>query len=110
MTLLFENTKKIAKLRGLSLQQTALKAGLSINALYKWNQSGYEPSKPSILAVAKVLNTNYASLTGKLEILGPTSIDLKAASEDPDTIMSWNGRPIPPEEMEMIRRILDGGK
>jgi transcriptional regulator with XRE-family HTH domain len=37
-------------------------------------------------------------------------VDLKSMSEDPDTVMSWNGRPIPPEEMEMIRRILDGGK
>lgn len=30
--------------------------------------------------------------------------------KDEDTIMSWQGKPIPPEELEMIRRILDGGK
>ncbi|WP_461214984.1 helix-turn-helix domain-containing protein [Lacticaseibacillus sp. GG6-2] len=110
MTLLFENTKKYAKLRGLSLQEVALRAGLSINAIYKWNKTDYTPSKPSILATAKVLDVTYADLTGEADEIEPRQIDLKAASDDPDTIMSWNGRPIPPEEMEMIRRILDGGK
>lgn len=40
----------------------------------------------------------------------PKEIDLKATIADGETIMSWDGRPIPPEELEMVRRILDGGK
>jgi transcriptional regulator with XRE-family HTH domain len=36
--------------------------------------------------------------------------DLSDMMQDKSTIMAWQGRPIPPEELEMIRRILDGGK
>lgn len=107
---LFENVKKFAKLRGLSLQEAALKAGLSINAIYKWNRKGYVPSKPAILAVAKVLGVSYEDLTGEDDDRGPRKLDLKAAMKDDDTIMSWQGKPISPEELEMIRRILDGGQ
>ncbi|KRL45991.1 hypothetical protein FD29_GL001750 [Companilactobacillus mindensis DSM 14500] len=37
-------------------------------------------------------------------------VDIKDAMQDDYTIMSYGGREIPPEELEMIRRILDGGK
>lgn len=105
---LFENVKKLAKKRGLSLQDVAIQSGLSKNTIYKWKD--YTPSDPYIIAVAKTLGVKPEELTGKKLNTEPRKVDLKAAAEDPDTIMSWNGRPIPPEEMEMIRRILDGGK
>ncbi|WP_407893437.1 helix-turn-helix domain-containing protein [Lacticaseibacillus sp. N501-2] len=105
---LIERVKKYAKIRGWNLKETALKSGLSENAIYGWKN--HQPAEATVLLVAKTLGVTYEDLTGTAKSKEPTSIDLKAASDDPDTIMSWNGRPIPPEEMEMIRRILDGGK
>ncbi|KRL68124.1 hypothetical protein FC27_GL000862 [Companilactobacillus versmoldensis DSM 14857 = KCTC 3814] len=37
-------------------------------------------------------------------------VDIKDVMQDDYTVMSYGGREIPPEELEMIRRILDGGK
>lgn len=92
----------------MNLKEVATKSGLSENAIYGWKN--HKPAMATVMLVANTLGTTYEELTGEKQENEPTKIDLKAASEDPDTIMSWNGRPIPPEEMEMIRRILDGGK
>lgn len=107
---LFDNTKKFAKRRGLNLQQVAEKSGLSKNAIYKWNQADKHPSESSIKAVAYTLGVSYEELIGKSAKANHENIDLKASIDDDDVIMTYEGRPIPPEDLEYIKRILDGGK
>jgi len=104
---LFDNLKKYSKLRGMSLQEVAVKSSLSKNTLYKWKN--YVPSDPYILAVAKTLGVSYEDLTGTSEKKEPTKIDIGAALEDKDeVIMTYQGKPIPDEDMELIKRILKG--
>jgi len=105
---LIDNVKKYAKLRGLSLKEVAIKSGFSENTIYGWKT--HTPSRGNILAVATTLGVDYEDLTGEEKEKTPKKLNLDAAMHDEDTIMSWQGRPIPPEELEMIRRILDGGK
>ncbi|WP_270309662.1 helix-turn-helix domain-containing protein [Weissella confusa] len=62
---LFERTKDTAKLRGISLQQTAEMAGLSKNALYNWKTK--EPSAVSLKAVADVLGVSVDYLLGNTD-------------------------------------------
>lgn len=108
-----DRIKKTAKTKNLSLQDVAEKAGLGINAIYRWkNQT---PTTDSISKVAKVLNVSTDYLLGVSDDPEPskknkpTEVDLGDAINDDYTIMRWKGKQIPPEELEMIRRILDGG-
>ncbi|WP_243198150.1 helix-turn-helix domain-containing protein [Weissella diestrammenae] len=63
MTLL-ENTKKMAKERGLSLTDVATKAGIAQKSIYQWNR--VTPKADTLKAVADVLGY---PLTFYLEIL-----------------------------------------
>lgn len=105
---LFERVKITAKARGLNLQTTARRAGLGINSIYAWKKKA--PSADRLQAVADVLHVSvdYLLGNGKPESV-PQNIDLKQAMRE-DKALAWDGKPIPPEELEMIRRILDGGK
>lgn len=111
---LYDNIKKYAKLRGLSLQDVAEKAGLSKNMIYQYNRNK-KPSLETLDKIAAVLSTTSKELLGNDR--GDSAIktpipdfDLKKAMKNYPSALAWDGKPIPPEEMEMIRRILDGGK
>lgn len=101
---LISNIKKFSKLRGLNLKEVATKAGLSENAIYNWKT--HTPSKPTIAAVANVLGVSYEDLTGEQQTRQPTQIDLKASIDDDDIIMTYDGQPIPKEDLEIIKRLL----
>lgn len=105
--MLIEAIKKYGKLHNMNIKQVALKAGLSENAIYGWKN--HKPSKATIEAVAKVLGVTYEDLTGEKTKKEPQKIDLKATIDDDDVIMTYQGRPIPEEDLEYIKRILNGG-
>lgn len=106
MTDLVDNIKRYAKLRGLNLKQVATKAGLSESAIYNWHK--HTPSKPTIKSVAEVLSVTYEDLTGERLEKTPTTVDVKAAIEDEHTLMTFDGKPIPPEDLEIMKRLLRG--
>lgn len=58
----FDNIKKYSKSRGMNLRQTAEKAGLSPNAIYRYNQ-GIEPKYPTLKAIADVLSVTVSDLS-----------------------------------------------
>ncbi|MBQ0837544.1 helix-turn-helix transcriptional regulator [Lactiplantibacillus pentosus] len=58
----FDNIKKYANLRGLNLRDTATKAGLSPNAIYRYNQ-GVEPKYPTLKAIADALAVDVSDLS-----------------------------------------------
>jgi transcriptional regulator with XRE-family HTH domain len=65
----FERIKTSAKKQGWSLQDTALKAGLSINTIYGWKTK--QPSAPKLQAVADVLNVSVDYLLGNTDNPSP---------------------------------------
>ena len=101
----FERTKKMALSKGLSLQNLAEKAGLGINSIYSWKKK--DPSITRLTKVADVLNVSVDYLLGNTD--NPSkkkSVDLN----DDDVIMTFEGRPIPPEDLELMKRLLRGGQ
>ncbi|AKP67699.1 helix-turn-helix domain-containing protein [Companilactobacillus ginsenosidimutans] len=108
----FDRTKEISKKRGMSLQQVAEKSGIGRNSIYHWKTQN--PSIGNLNKVAKTLNISADYLLGTAEDQSSSEqtkeIDLKNAMNSEHTMMSWDGKQIPPEELEIIRRILDGGK
>ena len=101
----FDNIKKYAKIKGMSLQQVALKSGLSINAIYKYKKIG-NPSYSTIEKIADTLGISINDLIDddKSQKHKVTPLD------DEDAIFTYEGREIPKEDIELIKRLLKGMK
>ncbi len=98
----FERIKKYAKLRGLSLQKVALAAGLSKNMIYQY-KDGTNPSMKTLNKIADVLHVEPNDLLSDTNSKESTA---QADLDDDDTIFTFQGRPIPPEDLKIIRRLL----
>ncbi|KRL33765.1 transcription regulator [Lactiplantibacillus plantarum subsp. plantarum ATCC 14917 = JCM 1149 = CGMCC 1.2437] len=76
--------------------------------MYQWKKRN--PSPKALASVADVLNVSVDYLLGKTDdnstSMKPKQVDIT----DDDYIMTYQGKPIPPEDMEYIKRILNGGK
>ncbi|MBS0952408.1 helix-turn-helix transcriptional regulator [Lactiplantibacillus plantarum] len=101
---LFDRIKTISKERGYSIAEVERKAGISANYMYQWKKRN--PSPKALASVADVLNVSVDYLLGKTTSMKPKQVDIT----DDDYIMTYQGKPIPPEDMEYIKRILNGGK
>ncbi|NVY95930.1 helix-turn-helix transcriptional regulator [Lactobacillus sp. DCY120] len=103
--------KKFSRQRGWSLQTLAEKAGLGKNSIYRWNTK--TPSTNSLKKIAKVLQISIEDLFGddlkEHEDLKSKKIDITKAIHEGE-ILAYEGQDIPPEEVEMIRRIIEGRK
>ena len=97
-----DRIKELAKKRGWSLQKVAEEAGIGINSIYRWNSK--TPSTQSLNKVAKVLGVSADYL------LGETPKKKTADLADEETIFTYEGKRIPPEDLEYMKRILRGGK
>ncbi|AXN35419.1 XRE family transcriptional regulator [Latilactobacillus curvatus] len=106
MTVL-ERVKKLSKKQGLSLQTVAERAGIGKNSIYRWSTK--TPSTENLQKVASVLNTSVAFLLGEIDN-GSLDIAKKEVDiEDQNIIMTYEGKPIPPEDLEIMKRFLNGG-
>lgn len=110
----FERIKELAKQQGISLSKLNDAAGLGTNSIYHWKTK--TPSTESLSKVADALHVSVDYLLGNTDNPSPTrspdkapaKVDLKKEIQKSD-VLSWGGREISNEELEFIRRILDGG-
>ena len=103
----FERIRELAKKRGLTLKQVAVKAGLSENAIYRYNQ-GIEPKLPTLKALAKVLGVSVDYLLGNDETPEwadkKDSIDLNDFLNDNLRVnMAFDGEDLTEEEIERLK-------
>lgn len=104
----FERIRELAKKRGLTLKQVAVKAGLSENAIYRYNQ-GIEPKLPTLKAIADVLHVSPDYLTGDSDDYSEITHKKPVVDINKDeAILTFDGKPIPEEDMEIIRRLFRG--
>lgn len=110
----FENIKRVANECGLSLKQTALKAGLSENALYRYNQ-GVEPKYDTIKKVADALGVSVDYLAGDTS----TPTPVKSHNAQPvelDQVLSeegmamFDGQPLSNDYKKALLTMLNGLK
>ncbi|MCT3390343.1 helix-turn-helix domain-containing protein [Lentilactobacillus hilgardii] len=102
---LVDRIKKVAKeKRGWNLKTTAQNAGIGINSIYRWKEQ--TPTIESLNKVATVLGVSVDYLLGKTDnpngAKDKPTVDL---SKD-DAILTFDGKPIPEEDMELIKRLL----
>lgn len=87
----------------MSLQTLAEKAGLGENSIYKWKTS--TPKTDALVKVAEVLDVSIDYLLGQENRTSSIkSVDIA----DDDVIMTFEGKEIPPEDIELMKRLLRG--
>ncbi|MCT3056468.1 helix-turn-helix domain-containing protein [Leuconostoc citreum] len=100
--ILISRTKDIAKLRGLSLDDVALKAGLSAKSIYNWGRNS--PKSENLQKVADVLHVSTDYLLGRTDEMNATSSDKKVTDIlDDETILAFDGMEIAEEDKEKLR-------
>ncbi|VDG18734.1 XRE family transcriptional regulator [Lactobacillus brevis KB290] [Lactiplantibacillus mudanjiangensis] len=110
--------RKIRENKHFSVRQSALQGGISSSYWSQVENGKRNIPKPATLEkIARGLSTDkdvifkLAGLTiNSKNDSKPTEVDLKESIDDDKTIMTFEGRPIPPEDLEYILRILNGGK
>lgn len=99
---LISRTKDIAKSRGLSLDDVALKAGLSAKSIYNWGRNS--PKSENLQKVADVLHVSTDYLLGRTDQMNATPSDKKVADIlDDETILAFDGMEIAEEDKEKLR-------
>lgn len=103
----FERVKQLAEKKKISIVELEEKLGFSRNSLYSWKRN--KPSVEKLQKVADYFHVSTDYLLGR-ESQGRQNIDITSAITNPAITLSFKGRIIPPEEVEMIRRIIEGGR
>lgn len=101
---------KIAALRkGLSMTQPMLaeKMNVSQSTVTSWENDRRNVGSDDLVKLADLFNVSTDYLLGKTDIKVPTKTK-QAEITDEHTIMTFEGRPIPPEDMDLIKRLLRG--
>lgn len=99
----FDRIKKLADRRGKKIVDVESDLDFSKNYLYKWKKS--TPSSDKLAKVADYFNVSVDYLLGR-ENDGNKTADIA----DEDTVFTYEGRRIPPEDLEYMKRLLRGGK
>lgn len=102
--MLFDRIKETGKKLNLNVKEIAIKAGIGENAIYRWKTS--QPSADKLQAVADVLHVSVDYLLGNTDNPSPKS-SVKPPDLADDNLFIYQGKPIPEEDMETLRYILD---
>lgn len=112
---IYQRIQELAKRRKISIRELEKQLGFSNGTLNKWKDSA--PSD-KLATVAQYLNTSVQYLVighvdpdGQMEL----PIDYRGAKPkrhveitDPTVAMTFEGKPIPKDDMELIKRLLRG--
>lgn len=91
----------------MNIQQLAAKTGISANTIYSWNRK--TPRSDKLGVIAKALHTSTEYLRGETDDPEPviTNKNSTVDLDDDETIFTYQGKPIPPEDMKIIKRLLN---
>ena len=89
------------------LSQTELAKAVHVSqaTVTAWETGKAEPSSSALNTLASYFNVSADYLLGRKESENKTA-DLA----DKDTVFTYEGREIPPEDLEYMKRLLRGGK
>ena len=89
------------------LSQTELAKAVHVSqaTVTAWETGKAEPSSSALNTLASYFNVSADYLLGRKESENKT-----ADIADKDTVFTYEGRQIPPEDLEYMKRLLRGGK
>ncbi|GEL14219.1 helix-turn-helix domain-containing protein [Pediococcus cellicola] len=95
---IYARIQETAKLKNISIRELETKLGFSNGTLSKWIDRA---NLSKLKKVADYLDVTTGYLLGTEK---PGTVDIK----NPQSIVMYDGKPIPEEDMETIRRIVEG--
>ena len=102
-----ERIKELRKSKKMSQSELGKFIGVSQTTVTAWENGRAEPSSSYVAKLATFFNVSTDYLLGR----DPREDDLKIADlADDDTIFTFEGKPIPEQELEYMKRLLRGGR
>lgn len=103
---LFNNVKKISKMRGYSLREVSKLANIGETSIYSWQKK--QPTASTLNKVAKVLNVSTDYLLGNTDEMTPNKKEPSITDlDDPTAALAFNGKPITEQQRLIIKAMLD---
>lgn len=102
-----ERIADLRKHRGLSQYQLAKLLNIATSTLGMYETGKRKPNVEMLEQIAEFFNVSTDYLLGR----DPREDDLKTADlADDDTIFAFEGKPIPEQDLEYMKRLLRGGR
>lgn len=102
-----ERIKELRKSKKMSQSELGKFIGVSQTTVTAWENGRAEPSSSYVTKLATFFNVSTDYLLGR----DPKEDDLKTADlADDDTIFTFEGKPIPEQDLEYMKRLLRGGR
>lgn len=102
-----ERIKELRKSKKMSQSELGKFIGVSQTTVTAWENGRAEPSSSYVAKLATFFNVSTDYLLGR----DRKEDDLKTADlADDDTIFTFEGKPIPEQDLEYMKRLLRGGR
>ena len=102
-----ERIKELRKSKKMSQSELGKFIGVSQTTVTAWENGRAEPSSSYVAKLATFFNVSTDYLLGR----DTKEDDLKTADlADDDTIFTFEGKPIPDQDLEYMKRLLRGGR
>ena len=102
-----ERIKELRKSKKMSQSELGKFIGVSQTTVTAWENGRAEPSSSYVAKLATFFNVSTDYLLGR----DHKEDDLKTADlADDDTIFPFEGKPIPEQDLEYMKRLLRGGR
>lgn len=101
--------RELRKMKRMTQEELGKIAGVSKVSISGYENETRQPDQETLLKFADFFNVSVDFLLGRTEqnkAGSPSAVDLA----DKNVIMSFEGRPIPPEDIELMCRLLRGSK
>lgn len=102
----FDRLKLLADKQGLSINDVETKVGIGTNTLYSWKKK--IPGGQNLSKVADFFHVSTDYLLGRTDDPSIADKPSKVDLADEDVIMTFEGQKIPPEDIELMKRLLRG--
>lgn len=105
--MLGNNIKELRKQKHLTQKDLAKLMHVSQQTIGAWETERAIPGSDTLALLANLFNVSTDYLLGR----DPREDDLKTADlADDDTIFTFEGKPIPEQDLEYMKRLLRGGR
>lgn len=105
--MLGNNIKELRKQKHLTQKDLAKLMHVSQQTIGAWETERAIPGSDTLALLASLFNVSTDYLLGR----DPKEDDLKTADlADDDTIFTFEGKPIPKQDLEYMKRLLRGGR
>lgn len=105
--MLGNNIKELRKQKHLTQKDLAKLMHVSQQTIGAWETERAIPGSDTLALLANLFNVSTDYLLGR----DPKEKDLKTADlADDDTIFTFEGKPIPEQDLEYMKRLLRGGR